>query len=142
MFFRTIKLPSACDSETAGKSIIAIEPVNALGKRINGSAIPFNMPYTLNAEAESIPYAFKAFGISVASKLASRLTQMRLIVKGVAKDVISLKDVKMREGKKIYFFLGRNEKHVIVKSREHNSPKTRPITAIAGDISIPFVRYK
>ena len=44
VFFKTIKFPSACDSETAGKSIIAIEPVNALGKRINGSAIPFNMP--------------------------------------------------------------------------------------------------
>ena len=44
VFFKTIKFPSACDSETAGKSIIAIELVNAFGKRKNGSAIPFNIP--------------------------------------------------------------------------------------------------
>ena len=67
---------------------------------------------------------------------------MRLMVKGVAKDVISLKDVKMQEIEILYFFLGWKEKHVMVKSREHSSPKTSPITAIAGEISISFVIYK
>ena len=42
--FNLFSSPAAWDSETAGSSIKAMEPVSAFGKRIKGRAIPFKIP--------------------------------------------------------------------------------------------------
>ena len=44
VFFKVSRCPPACDSETAGRSIKEIEPVNAFGNKIKGSAIPVRIP--------------------------------------------------------------------------------------------------
>lgn len=65
---------------------------------------------------------------------------MRLTVKGVDKNIISFVLEKMPEEENEKYFLGWHVKQVIVKRKEQNSPKTSPMTAIAGDSSIPFVK--
>lgn len=44
VLFNVAVFPDACDSETEGRSINEIELVKAFGNRMNGSAIPVNMP--------------------------------------------------------------------------------------------------
>ena len=44
VLFKASRCPPACDSETAGRSIKEMEPVNAFGNRMNGSAIPVRIP--------------------------------------------------------------------------------------------------
>jgi hypothetical protein len=66
--------------------------------------------------------------------------QMRLTVKGVDNDKISFASEKIPEKENEKIYLGRHVKQVIVKRKEQNSPKTSPMTAIAGDSSIPFVK--
>lgn len=65
---------------------------------------------------------------------------MRLTVKGVDKNIISFVLEKMPEEENEKYFFGWHVKQVIVKRKEQNSPKTSPMTAIAGDSSIPFVK--
>ena len=51
-----------------------------------------------------MPYAFRAFGMSVASRLASRLIQILLTVNGMDKEKISFKfEIRLPETEGIFF---------------------------------------
>ena len=76
----------------------------------------------------------------VASKLASKLMQIRLTVNGVDRMTISFAFEKIFVENSEKCFWGRHEKQVIVKRNEQNSPKTRPMTAMAGDNVMSFVK--
>lgn len=67
--------------------------------------------------------------------------QILLIVKGMDRAVISFKLEAKLLAEKSFVSFGGKEKQVTVKIKEIISPKTRPITAMAGEMVIPFVTY-
>ena len=87
--FRYSLFSSLFALDTAGRSNTEREPVNAVGKKIKGKAMPFRIPYWLRAMDFVRPDCCRVRGTKVASKLCNRLIISRWKVRGSANNAMS-----------------------------------------------------
>lgn len=76
----------ACAALTAGIRTVPTELVMAEGKRIQGRAMPVSTPYMLSASLVLMPESLRQAGIEAASTLCSRVTAVRLAVRGMERE--------------------------------------------------------
>jgi hypothetical protein len=91
--FSLFKLFAASISATVGRSMVEMEFVIAVGKRMQGSAIPVRTPYVDSASAFAKPYFCRKIGMEMASTLWKMLITRRFVVSGTAMCKRSLKSV-------------------------------------------------